>query len=161
MDEVEQNIVICLWRADQYYYLLKPKAETNNWSARHWQITIFCDNRALSVDHRVGFYNEYLWEAKQSAIFTQEQSQGGENTVSFMHEQNIRCSKTQLDGIAHEQTIICRQLFAGHMVGSRPMKRKKKFASNDFALLFIQNIFCFWLAAISGWFFITRRRTYM
>ena len=25
----------------------------------------------------------------------------------------------------HEHTIICRQLFAGHMVGSRPMKRKK------------------------------------
>ena len=32
-------------------------------------------------------------------------------------------SPTQLDGIAHEQTIICRQLFAGHVVGSRPMKR--------------------------------------
>ena len=26
----------------------------------------------------------------------------------------------------HEQTIICRQLFAGHVVGSRPMKRKEK-----------------------------------
>ena len=25
---------------------------------------------------------------------------------------------------AHEQTIICRQLFAGHVVGSRPIKRK-------------------------------------
>ena len=36
-------------------------------------------------------------------------------------------SQTQLDGIAHEQTIICRQLFAGHVMGSRPMKRKKNF----------------------------------
>ena len=35
------------------------------------------------------------------------------------------CSQTQLDGIAHEQAIICRQLFAGHVVGSRPVKRKK------------------------------------
>ena len=34
-------------------------------------------------------------------------------------------SQTQSDGIAHEQTIICRQLFAGHVVGSQPMKRKK------------------------------------
>ena len=34
-------------------------------------------------------------------------------------------SQPQLDDIAHEQTIICRQLFAGHLVGSRPMKRKK------------------------------------
>ena len=47
------------------------------------------------------------------------------STVSFMHKQNIICNQTLLDGIAHEQTIICRQLFAGHVVGSRPMKRKK------------------------------------
>ena len=31
--------------------------------------------------------------------------------VLFMHEQNIICSQSQLDDIAHEQTIICRQLF--------------------------------------------------
>ena len=46
-------------------------------------------------------------------------------TVSSTHEQNIIRSQTQLDRIAHEQTIICRQLFAGHVEGSRPMKRKK------------------------------------
>ena len=39
-------------------------------------------------------------------------------TVSFTHVQNIICSQTGLDGILHEQTIIC-------MVGSRPLKRKK------------------------------------
>ena len=59
------------------------------------------------------------------AIFTQERAQGGESVVSFTHEQNIICSQTQLDDIAHGQTIICRQLFAGQVVGSRPMKRKK------------------------------------
>ena len=47
------------------------------------------------------------------------------STLSFTHVQNIICSQTQLDSIGHEQTIICRQLFAGHMVGSRPIKRKK------------------------------------
>ena len=45
--------------------------------------------------------------------------------VSFTHKQNIICSQTQVDNIAHEQIIIIRQLFAGHMVDSRPMKRKK------------------------------------
>ena len=30
---------------EQINYLPKPKAEANNWSARHWQIMIFCDNR--------------------------------------------------------------------------------------------------------------------
>ena len=37
------------------------------------------------------------------------------STISFTHKH----------GVAHEQTIICRQLFAGHVEGSRPMKRKK------------------------------------
>ena len=36
--------------------------------------------------------------------------------ILIAHEQNIICSKT----------IICKQLFAGHVVGSRPMKRKEK-----------------------------------
>ena len=52
------------------------------------------------------------------------------SVVSFTHGQNIICSQAQLDDIAHEQTIICTQIFAGHLVGSRPMKRKKKIASN-------------------------------
>ena len=47
------------------------------------------------------------------------------STVSFTHVQNIISSQTQLDGIVHEQPIICGQLFAGHVVGFRPMKRKK------------------------------------
>ena len=50
--------------------------------------------------------------------------------LSFTHEQNIICSQTQLDDIAHEQAIIYRQLFAAHAVDSQPMK-KKKFPSNN------------------------------
>ena len=44
-----------------------------------------------------------------------------------MLEQNIICSQTQLDDIVHssEQMFICRQFFAGYVVGSRPMKRKE------------------------------------
>ena len=51
--------------------------------------------------------------------------------VPITHEQNIICTKTRLDVTTHEQTIIGRQLFAGHVVGSRPMERKEKNASND------------------------------
>ena len=47
-------------------------------------------------------------------------------TQCFTHEQIIICSKTHLDGLSHEQTIVFGQLFAGHVVGSRPMKRKGK-----------------------------------
>ena len=46
-----------------------------------------------------------------------------ENVVPITHEQNIICSKTRLDVTTHEQTIIFRQLFAGHVVGSRRMER--------------------------------------
>ena len=35
-------------------------------------------------------------------------------------------AKTDLDGITHEQTITCRQLIAGHVVGSQPMKIGEK-----------------------------------
>ena len=45
--------------------------------------------------------------------------------VSFTYEQNIICTQTKLDDSAHEQTIICRHLFPGHVVSSRPVKRKK------------------------------------
>ena len=46
--------------------------------------------------------------------------------VPITDEQNIICSKTRLDGTTHEQTIVCRQLFAGHVVDSRPMEREEK-----------------------------------
>ena len=44
--------------------------------------------------------------------------------VSLTYQQNIICSPIKLDDIGQEQTIICRQLFAGHVAGSRPMKRE-------------------------------------
>ena len=45
-----------------------------------------------------------------STIFTQERR------FNYAYKQNIICIKT----------LICRQLFAGHMENSRPMKRKEK-----------------------------------
>ena len=45
--------------------------------------------------------------------------------VSFTHEQNIISSQTQLEAIVFEQAITCRLLFAGHVVGSRSIKRAK------------------------------------
>lgn len=53
------------------------------------------------------------------------------SALLFTYEQKIICSETQLDDIALEQTIICRQVYAGHVVGSRVMKKKEELASND------------------------------
>ena len=73
------------------------------------------------------FNDEYIREAKRSAIFTQAgDRKKDKSVVSFTHEQNTIISRTQLDDIMHEQTNICWQLFASHVVGFRPMKRKNK-----------------------------------
>ena len=58
--------------------------------------------------------------------FSRKSDRKKKRVVLFTHERNIICNQTQLDETAHEQTISCRQLFAGHVVGFRPMKRKKK-----------------------------------
>ena len=78
----------------------------------------------LSFDRRVCCLN--ILGKRSDLPFSRKGDRKNEkSTVSFMHEQNIICSRTLLDGIAHEQTIICRQLFAGHVVGFWPMKRKE------------------------------------
>lgn len=50
------------------------------------------------------------------------------HTATITHEQKVICSKTHfiIVGITQELTIICRKLFAGLVVGTRPMKGKKK-----------------------------------
>ena len=67
-----------------------------------------------------------IFGKRSDLLFSLERDRNNEKSlVSFTHEQNIICSQTKLDDIAHVQTVICRQLFAGHVVGSRPMKTKK------------------------------------
>ena len=66
------------------YYLLKPEAEANNWSARHCQITIFCDNSEFN-NYCFIIQSPFFWSTKyvkslsacsgnRAAIFTQELS---------------------------------------------------------------------------------------
>ena len=62
----------------------------------------------------------------------------------------ILFSETKLDDIAHEQTIICRQLVAGHVVGSWPMKRKRNL--QWMIISFIANLFkLIWTALTASW----------
>ena len=71
--------------------------------------------------------NRSLKGQRSDLLFSRNSDRRKEKSVvSFTHAQNNICSQTLLDDIAHEQTIICRQLFACHVVGSRPMKRKTK-----------------------------------
>ena len=52
--------------------------------------------------------------------------------VSFTHGQNIICNQTELDDIAHEQTIICSQLSSGELSAN---EKEERFASNDNLIL--------------------------
>ena len=116
---------------EQINYLLKPKPEANNWSARDWQIMIFCDNRANNcfIIRSPSLFSLLSGRGKR-VLPCRSLPFSPKSMVSITYEQNIICSKTlsnkQLERIAHEQTIICRQLFAGHVVRSRPMKRTEK-----------------------------------
>ena len=60
-----------------------------------------------------------LWKQSDLPFFTQERTQKGEKR-GFVYA----CKQTQLDDFAHEQTIICRQLFASHVVGFWLVKKK-------------------------------------
>ena len=71
-------------------------------------------------------FNYFFIIRKRSDLpfLTKNDRKKEKNVVSFTYEQNIICRQTLLDGIAHERTI-CKQLFAGHVVGFWPMKRNK------------------------------------
>ena len=51
--------------------------------------------------------------------------------VTVAHEQKIICSKIHLDGTKCDKTSICRQSFAGHVVGSQAKENDKKHESHD------------------------------
>ena len=94
---------------EQINNLPMPKAESNNWSARHWQITIFCDNRVqfnrVSVTYLFCVFvillipSHFVWENLFSDVEV------------TMREQSIICRETIFASYTHAQIIICTQLF--------------------------------------------------
>ena len=113
MGGVDQNLVICQWRAlDRLRQIIDLR---DNDKSPYFAITEFnnCYHSVTEFAFLINIFGKLPFSRK-----------------SDRKKQNIVCSQTQLDDIAHEQTIICRQLFAGHMVGSLPMKRKKNIYDN-------------------------------
>ena len=68
-------------------------------------------------------------------FFTQERWQKGEKR-GFVYA----CNQTQLDDFAHEQSIICRQLFSGHMVGFWLVKKKNNLYGSHILSVFFFRI---------------------
>ena len=94
--------------------------------SRHWQITIFCDNRVQELFYHLitefVFFNEYPRETKRSAIFTQRRSQEREK-----HGFLYACAQYNLqpNTVGRHCAWADHFFFAGHVVGSWLMKRKK------------------------------------
>ena len=91
--------IIDLWDTDKSQYF--AITEFNNYSFII-RSSFYFDQQSIS--------NQSLPARETNPSFSHK------SVVSITHEQNIICSKT----------LICRQLFAGHLVSSRPMKRKEK-----------------------------------
>jgi len=75
--------------------LPKPKAEANNWSARHWQITIYIViskfNNCFIIQSPFFWSTKYV---KSLSACSELSCHFHTSVVSVMQEQNIICSKT-------------------------------------------------------------------
>ena len=134
--------MLCLWRADQLF----AEAEggqiidlRDTDKSRYFAMTEF--NDCFIIRSPSLFFLMNILGKRSDLPFSRKSDRKKEkSTVSFTHEQNIIWSQTLhqtlLDCIAHEQTIICRQLIVGHVVGSQPMKRKKNLLEANLDQLF-------------------------
>ena len=109
LNKVEQNTMICLWQADQLFAEAERKS-------RYFAITEFNNNIVLSFNLTLSlFFIEYPWEAKRSAIFHATAIPRRRKARFPLRKSRIWfAAKHCWTAFAHEQTIICRQLFAGY-----------------------------------------------
>ena len=134
--------MLCLWRADQLFAEAEGRQIIDlrgTDKSRYFAMTEF--NDCFIIRSPSLFFLMNILGKRSDLPFSRKSDRKTEkSTVSFTHEQNIIWSQTLnqtlLDCIAHEQTIICRQLIVGHVVGSRPMKRKKNLLEANLDQLF-------------------------
>ena len=89
------------------------------------------NNNFSSFSH----WGSFLMNICHFAIFTQKLSQEGENRcfIYLWADYYLQANTIRW----HVQTIICRQLFAVHVVDSPPMKRKKNLHLDDNYVIYL------------------------
>ena len=97
-------------------YLLDLRDTDKSW---YFGIIEFNNNIVLSFGHWVSFFMSIC----HFAIFMPKWSQEGEKRCFIYSWADYYLQANTIRW--HVHTIICRQLFAGHVVDSLPMKRKK------------------------------------
>ena len=115
LSEVKQNIVICHWWADQLFAegqrLRQIVDLLDTDKSQYFVITEF--NNCFIIQ------SLFFWSTK----VVKSLSDRLEKAIYHFHTRvwfQLRMSRTC------SKTLICRQLFAGHVVGFRPMKTKEK-----------------------------------
>ena len=110
-------------------YLLDLRDTDKSW---YFGIIEFNNNIVLSFGHWVSF----LMNICHFAIFMQKWSQEGEKRCFIYSWADYYLQANTITW--HVQTIFCRQLFAGRVVDSPPMKRKKNLHLNDNYVIYFQ-----------------------
>ena len=78
-------------------------------------------NNCLSFDRQVSFHILITsWQLREVICHFSQRA-----WLQLRMSRILFAAKHVLNDTTHEQTIICRQLFAGHVVGSWQMERKK------------------------------------
>ena len=124
--------IICNWLA----YVTRTYAIHYIDKSRYFAITEF-NNCVIIRSLRLFFIMNIFGKWRDLSFSSKSDRKKEKSVVSFTHEQNIICCQIKLDDVAYEQTIICMQLFACHVVGCRPMKRKKKLHRMTMVVVFL------------------------
>ena len=111
--------------------------------SRYFAITEFNNCFIIRSPSLFSYFNHFLAAQGSNLPF-----------FSREHGSNYACAEyylqqTRLNVTTHEQIIICRQLFAGYVVGSQPMERKKTMRRMTmFYILYwyLDSIRCSWIA---------------
>ena len=87
----------------------------------YFAITVFNNCFIIQSPSLFSYFNHFLAaQGSNLTFFSQECSSNYAWGKYYLQQKTFR------QYYMHEQTVICRQLFADHVVGSRSMKRKKK-----------------------------------
>ena len=119
--------MISQWRR-QINYLPKPKAGANNQiceilaKPRYFAITEFNNRLSLSFDYQVCFLMNIFGNRSDLPFFTPERLQEGEkHTFVYAWAEYY----LQPNTVGRHCACRSRPLFAGHVAGFRPMKRRE------------------------------------
>ena len=131
---------------EQINCLLKPKADAiidmrNTDKSRYFASTGFNNCFIIRSPSLFSYFNHFLAVQESDLPFFSQERGSNYAWAEYYLQQN---SKTRLHCATHEQTIICRQFFAGHVVGLRPMERKKNTSKDNYSCLVVMRIKNLW-----------------